>query len=278
MSRITMRIDLHMHSTASDGALAPAEVVQHAREGGLDLIALADHDTVAGVAEAMDAAGDAPRLIPAIEISATHRERDIHVLGYGIDIEHPVMTEYGDRARLAREERLREMVERLGSLDVELDFDDVVAEAGPGSATLARPHLARVMWNEGHVDSVAEAFDRYIGDQGPAFVPVQLFDVPAAIDAIHQTGGVAIWAHPPLPMLGGALREFVDAGLDGLECHRPRVHPQDLNRLLNKARQHDLLVTGGSDWHGHWHGDLGSFWITEREAADFLTALGGPAT
>ena len=269
-----MRIDLHMHSTASDGAFAPGEVVARARAGELDLIALADHDTVAGVGTALGAAGDGLRVVPAIEISATHRDRDIHVLGYGIDHTHPVMRDYDARARTAREARLREMVARLADLDVDVDFDDVRAEAGPGSSSLARPHLARVLWADGHVGSVAEAFDRYIGDDGPAFVPIQLLDVAGAIDAIHQAGGIAVWAHPPMPMLGAALREFVEAGLDGLECHRPRVGPEDLNRLRNRARQHDLLVTGGSDWHGDWHGPLGSFHVERDDITAFLDRLG----
>lgn len=269
-----MKIDLHMHSTASDGGVPPAEVVTRARAGGLDLIALADHDTVAGVPAALAAAGDGVRVIPAIEISASHRERDIHVLGYGIDPHHPVMESYGARARIARVERIREMVHLLTDLQVHVDFEAVLAEAGPDSASLARPHLARVLWAHGHVGSVAEAFDRYIGDQGPAFVPVQLLDVAGAIESIHEAGGLAIWAHPPLPMLGAALREFVDAGLDGLECYRPRVSPEDLNRLLNKARQHELLVTGGSDWHGEWHDDLGSFHVDRHEIAPFLERLG----
>jgi 3',5'-nucleoside bisphosphate phosphatase len=269
-----MKIDLHIHSTASDGALPPREVVAHARAGGLDVIALSDHDTVAGVPAALEAAGDGVRVVPAIEISATHRRRDIHVLGYGIDPGHPTMQLYDARARTAREARLREMVSRLGALGVDIEFDAVVAEAGPDAAVLARPHLARVLHADGHVASIPEAFDRYIGDEGPAFVPVQLLDVAGAIAAIHEAGGLAIWAHPPLPLLGGALREFVAAGLDGLECYRPRVAGDDLNRLLSKARQHALLVTGGSDWHGEWHGDLGTFHVQGDDLAAFLDRLG----
>lgn len=271
---VLMRIDLHIHSTASDGDLPPGEVVTRARTGGLELMALADHDTVAGLPTALEAAGDGIRVLPAIEISATHRERDIHVLGYGIDPGHPVMANYDARARIARAERIRAMIRLLVDLDVEVDFDTVLAEAGPGAAALARPHLARVLLADGHVGSVPEAFDRYIGDHGPAFVPIQLLDVAGAIRSIHEAGGVAVWAHPPLPMLGAALREFVDAGLDGLECYRRRVAPEDLNRLLNKARQHDLLVTGGSDWHGEWHGELGAFHVGRAEVAAFLDRLG----
>ncbi len=268
-----MKLDLHTHSTASDGAFPPAEVVARARAGDLDVIAVADHDTVAGVPAALAAGGSDVRVVTAIEISATHRERDIHVLGYGIDPHHPIMKDYDTRARIAREQRVRDMIGRLADLDVQVEFDAVRAEAGPDSAALARPHLARVLWAQGHVGSVSEAFDRYIGDEGPAFVPVLLLDVAGAIDCIHQAGGLAVWAHPPMPMLGGALREFVEADLDGIECFRPRTTPEELNRLLNKARHHQLLVTGGSDWHGDWHGPLGSFHVDHSDVAPFMERL-----
>ena len=266
-----MKIDLHLHSDASDGALAPSEVAARAAEAGLDLIALADHDTTAGVRPAMAAAEERGiRVLPAIEISASHRGRDIHILGYGIDPDAPALAEHSAEARERRDVRIREMIDRLAELGVDVAYDAVVEEAGPNAQALARPHLARVLWNQGHVPSVSAAFDRYIADDGPAYVPVRAVDVPGAIERVHEAGGLAVWAHPPMPLLGGALREFVEAGLDGLECYRPRVEPSDLNRLLNKARQHDLLVTGGSDWHGHWHGDLGTFHLDPDVLGDFL--------
>lgn len=266
-----MKVDLHLHTDASDGALPPSEVVARADAAGLRLIAIADHDTTAGVRPAAQAAADLDvEVVPAIEISASHRERDIHVLGYLIDPDAPGLAEHSATARARRAERIREMIRRLEELGVTVDYDDVVAEAGPNAQALARPHLARVLWNQGDVSSVAQAFDRYIADDGPAYVPVHALDVPGAIARIHQAGGIAVWAHPPMPLLGGALEEFVDAGLDGIECYRPRVSPPDLNRLLNKARQHDLIVTGGSDWHGEWHGDLGSFYVDSDVLTDFL--------
>lgn len=270
-----MRIDLHVHSTASDGAFSPAEVVERAVGGGLGLISVADHDTVAGVAEAQRAADERLTIVPAIEISAIHRGRDLHILGYGIDVTAPAVQEYQTRARVGREARIRHMIERLSSLDVAVEFDAVAAEAGPG-APLARPHLARVLHADGHVDSIGEAFDRYIGDEGPAFVPTDLLDVPGAIELIHRTGGIAVWAHPPLPLLGSALRSFVEAGLDGLEVYRPRLSKQDTNRVRNKARKLGLLMTGGSDWHGEWHGDLGDFHLLAHQLDPFLERLGIP--
>lgn len=266
-----MKIDLHLHTNASDGALSPPELVDRAAAAGLDLIAIADHDTTAGVRPASEAAAGLDlEVIPAIEVSASHRGRDIHILGYYVDPDADVLAEHTASARDRRDSRVREMIHRLEGLGVSVEYDDVVEEAGPNAQALARPHLARVLWNQGHVGSVGEAFDRYIADDGPAYVAVDAVGVRRAIDRIHQAGGIAVWAHPPMPLLGGALREFIDAGLDGIECYRPRVSPADLNRLLNKARQHGILATGGSDWHGHWHGDLGSFHLDRDVLAEFL--------
>jgi predicted metal-dependent phosphoesterase TrpH len=269
-----VRVDLHVHSSASDGALPPETLAEQARAGGLDLIAVADHDTVAGVEPARAAAPDGLTVLSAIEISASHRGRDIHVLGYGVDPRAPALLDYTGQARQARADRIREMIRRLANQDIHVSYEDVLEQAGPDARVLARPHLARALQKAGHVDSIAQAFDWYIGDDGPAFVPTELIDVPGAIALIQDTGGIAVWAHPPLILLGGALREFVDAGLQGLECYRPRVTPQDLNRLLNKAAHHQLLVTGGSDWHGDWHGPLGSFHVDPDAVAPFLERVG----
>ena len=269
-----MRIDLHLHSTASDGALTPRALVDRAAAGGLDVVALADHDTAAGVEEAVEAAGGRLHVVPAIELSAGHDGRDLHILGYGIDPTTAELARYEAQARAGRSTRIRAMIERLEALDVSVEFDAVVAEAGPDARALARPHLARVLLADGHVTSFAEAFDRFIGDQGPAYVPTEMVDVAGAIRLIHEAGGIAVWAHPPVRLLGPPLREFVEAGLDGIECYRPRVSEPDLRRLLAKARRHHLLVGGGSDWHGDWHGELGAFHLDRSEVGDLLDRLG----
>jgi 3',5'-nucleoside bisphosphate phosphatase len=269
-----MRLDLHLHSTASDGALAPAELVARARKGGLDVIALTDHDTAAGVPEAVAAAADELRVIPAIEMSAEHSDRDLHILGYFRDVAAPVLVEYAEKARGAREERIRMMIDRLADLDVVVDFDAVIQEAGPGASSLARPHLARVLRASGHVESIAEAFDRFIGDQGPAFVGTRLLDTRAAIELIHAAAGIAVWAHPPADAIAVLLPQLVDMGLDGLEVYRPRLAQAEVDRLKRAARRYGLLATGGSDWHGDWHGELGSFHLGPAPLRDFLDRIG----
>jgi 3',5'-nucleoside bisphosphate phosphatase len=269
-----MRVDLHLHSTASDGAHPPREIVARARAARLDVIALADHDTTAGVADARSAAGSEIEVIPALEISAAHAGRDLHILGYFVDLDAPPLVRYVARARTVREDRIREMIQRLAALDVPVDFDAVIAEAGPDAGSLARPHLARVLHAAGHVSTVSEAFDRFIGDEGPAYVAARLLDVPGAIRLIHDAGGLAVWAHPPQSLLDAVLPAFVEAGLDGIECYRPRLPEPDLQRLLQQVRRHRLVATGGSDWHGDWHGDLGSFYLQRDHVREFLE-LGG---
>jgi 3',5'-nucleoside bisphosphate phosphatase len=265
-----VRIDLHIHSTASDGMFSPGEVVVRARAGALDIIALADHDTVGGVPDALAAAGEDVGVVPAIEISARHGPRDIHVLGYFIDPSAAGLLEYTHRAQEARTARMHEMIERLATLNVAVEFDAVIKEAGPHVRSLARPHLARVMHAAGHVGSVSEAFERFIGDEGPAFVPARLLDVAGAIRLIHEAGGLAVWAHPSAAHFDGLLPLFAEAGLDGVECYRPRLPDADLQRLLRGVRRHDLLATGGSDWHGDWHGDLGGFHLDLDRLRPFL--------
>lgn len=249
---------------------SPADVVARARAGALDVIALADHDTAGGVPEAVAAARPDLRVIPAIEISARHGDRDVHILGYFIDTAAPRILDYAARAQEVREARMHEMIEKLAALDVAVEFDAVIEEAGPDVRSLARPHLARVMRACGHVDSIAEAFDRFIGDDGPAFVPARLLDVASAIELIHEVGGLAVWAHPPAALLDSLITPFVEAGIDGVECYRPRLPDTDLQRLLRAVRRHDLMATGGSDWHGDWHSDLGTFHLGPAELGPFL--------
>lgn len=269
-----MRIDLHLHSAVSDGSLRPERLVRAARAGGLDVIALADHDTVAGVRRAEEEGRGSVHVIPAMEISSTYEGRDLHFLGYFIDPEAPAITRYTDWAGKQRARRIRGMIELLEGLGVHVEFDDVVREAGAQASGLARPHLARVLVDHGAVDSFAQAFDRFIGDEGPAFLPTNLPGPRDAFALIHEAGGVAAWAHPPLSTLDSLLPRFVDWGMDGLECYRPRLNDAQTRAALESARAHGLFPTGGSDWHGDWHGRLGDFAIGPADVRELLDAGG----
>lgn len=278
-----MRIDLHLHTNASDGQLSPAELVRTALLAQLDLIAITDHDTVAGIEEALQAADrlhlpDAengppakrPLIIPGIEVSSTHAGTELHFLGYFVDHRLPLLTEFAAAAAERRRSRMLGMVERLAQLGIEIEYDDVVAAAGSRSTTLGRPHLARALVAKGYVPTTNDAFDRYLGDDGPAFIPTDLLDPREAIELIEAAGGLAVWAHPPRELVETELEKFVDWGLQGLECYRPRNNTSTTHHLLYAADAYELLVTGGSDWHGEWNGPLGSFSVGEKQIVEFL--------
>ncbi|MGH7577985.1 MAG: PHP domain-containing protein [Longimicrobiales bacterium] len=269
-----MRIDLHLHSTASDGSLTPGVLVRTAAGAGLDIIALTDHDTVAGVDEASSAAAGAVHVIHAIEMSATHDAGELHVLGYFIDASHPALIAYSGEAVRARRTRMHGMLKRLERLGVRVEYEEVAAAAGPDGAAIGRPHLARALVQRGYVQSFADAFDRYIGDRAPAFLPTELLSARAAIELIHTTGGVAVWAHPRASLFHREIRRFAGWGLDGVECFRPRSAPEECLAFETTTRALGMLVTGGSDWHGEWHGRLGEFSMSRDEVGAFL-ARGG---
>jgi 3',5'-nucleoside bisphosphate phosphatase len=269
------RIDLHLHTTASDGGLAPRELVQAARAGRLDIIAVADHDTTAGVPDAVAEAGAAGdvRVVPALEVSSTMAGQDLHVLGYFIDVGHPALERYAATAAGRRRERLLQMAERLRGLGLPVGDEDV-ATAIAATGSPGRPHLARILVERGWVRSHGEAFERYLGDGGPAFIPVELLTPGEAIALIRDAGGVAVWAHPPPAALERELPRMVSWGLGGLECFRPRALPEERSRLLAAARAHGLVASGGSDWHGVWQGALGDFAVGEADVKALL-AFGG---
>ncbi len=254
-----MKLDLHVHSSASDGRVVPAELVRAAAAAKLDVIALTDHDTIAGVAAACAAAtATCVEVIPGIEISTRDAEGEFHILGYGIDPLSPALLAHSADAAARRAERMQRMLDRLRPLGIELRLDEVDALAG-SPACLGRPHLARALVARGSVASFGEAFERYLRDGGPAFVRTDFPSVAEAIGRIQAGGGVAVWAHPPGDCVAEVLPRLVALGLAGVECYRPRTPPQASSRLVGLAAAHGLLTTGGSDWHGPHHGPLGRF-------------------
>lgn len=267
-----MRLDLHLHSNASDGECPPAEVVRRAADARLDVIALTDHDTAAGVDEARETAEGYPiHVIPGLEVSSTWKGHDIHVLGYFVDTDAPALRGHADHARRRRSERMREMISLLDDVGVAVSYDDVLSAAGDEVESLARPHLAQALVARGHVATVREAFDRYISDQGPAFVPTRLQSPAEAAELIREAGGLASWAHPPRDQLDELLPLLVDSGLEGIEVFRPNHAPYQVRDLQDRARRFGLVATGGSDWHGPDRGrELGEFHVTSDEVGAFL--------
>lgn len=270
-----MKIDLHLHSHVSDGDLSPAALVRTAVEAGLGLISLTDHDTAAGVAEAMEMAEALPvSVIPGIEMSTCEPPYELHLLGYWIDPASAPIVRHQEGAERRRVERMEAMIRRLQGMGVRIEMEEVRRAAGPEARSLGRPHLARALLASGQIRSFGEAFTRYIGDRGPAFVS-QDFPAPAeAIRAIREAGGVAVWAHPPLDIVAELLPGFAEAGLEGVECYRPGATPADVDLLRGLAKRHGLFLTGGSDWHGPRRTALGDFYLAASQVPELL-ARGG---
>ncbi len=253
-----MRIDLHTHTTASDGFLPPATLVQAVRAAGVEVLGVTDHDTVGGLAEVEGHARDAGvRLVPGIELSAYWRQVELHILGYFLDPTDLALSAFLGRTREARLERLHAMISRLFRLGLSVSTEEVLAEAQRG--TVGRPHLARVLVRHGFVGSTDEAFDRYLATDRPAFVPRPDVSVADAIGVIHAAGGIASLAHPGLHDRDDALPDLLAAGLDAIEVYHPNHTPPKTARYRRLAAARGLLVTGGSDFHGAPGGDHACF-------------------
>lgn len=256
--------DLHLHSTASDGTLSPAEVMRRVAEFGLQGASLTDHDTADGIAEARE---EAARLgidfISGIELSSGDGTREIHVLGYGLDPGHAALEEHREATYAIRRSRIISMVERLQSLGHRLELDAALAHVGDGMP--GRPHVARAMVEAGIVDDLGEAFRTYLAEGGEAFIPKPVFHVRDAIQLIHRTGGVAVLAHPGHQFTDHEIAALVRLGLDGIEVSHPS-HTADLEAYYRVvAERLGLIATGGSDYHGARDGGdgraLGSYGV-----------------
>jgi len=242
------RVDLHTHSTASDGAVSPTGLVEQARSAGLVAVALTDHDTVSGVVEAR-AAGVRVGLdvIAGVELSAVEDDSEVHILGLHL-ADTRTLEPALDALRKARVRRAERMVEMLCSLGATLTMDAVMAQAGPGA--VGRPHVARALIAAGWARDQRDAFDRFLGAGRPAFVAKQRLTVSDAIRLVHDAGGVAVVAHPGREGTLARLEELRAAGLDGVEVRHPGHSAEDEARLGALAGALDLLPSGGSDWHG----------------------------
>jgi predicted metal-dependent phosphoesterase TrpH len=269
-----MDVDLHIHTTASDGMLRPAELVRACAAAALDVIAIADHDTIAGSIEGVEAARALSiHVVPAIEISASGSDLDLHILGYFVDPSSAELRAYTREAKDGRERRLAEMLTRLHAQGCGVEFDAVVA-ASDGKGTVGRPHLARALVKAGHASSEQDAFERFIGNASPAYVPNSLVNPQEAIALIVRAGGVPVWAHPPTYQIDSHLSILVGFGLRGIEVYRPGMLHSKLLRLEAAARGAGLLPSGGSDWHGPEGGPVGTFRVKAEQVAELL-AVGG---
>jgi predicted metal-dependent phosphoesterase TrpH len=247
------KLDLHLHSKVSDGRLSPSELVRYAHECGVTTMALTDHDSTDGVAEAR-AVGEAlgMRVIPGVELSTDLPGVSIHVLGLCVDHQQPDFQRAVGQFREARLTRAQQMVDALGRLGAPISLERVFEIAGEGS--VGRPHVAQALLEAGHIQSIEEAFERFIGRNGPAYFEGFRMEPREAVQLIHSAGGLAAWAHPN-ELDGRDWREFlphvVAAGVDGLEVYYSKDYGPDVPRqLLEMCTRYNLLPTVGSDYHG----------------------------
>jgi predicted metal-dependent phosphoesterase TrpH len=245
-------IDLHLHTTASDGRLTPAELVARASAAGLTTMSVTDHDTVAAIAEVTaEASRVGIRVVPGIEITSIDDGRDVHMLGYFFDPDSHELTEFLTSQQALRVSRVREIAARLATLNMPVDVDWVLlsAAARPGSS-VGRPQLARELVRAGHVDSVQQAFDQWLATGRPAFVPRTGPSPATVVATIHAAGGVASMAHPGVTKRDELIVPMIDSGLDALEVYHSDHKPEDVIEYRGMAARFNVLITGGSDFHG----------------------------
>jgi predicted metal-dependent phosphoesterase TrpH len=256
-------VDLHAHTTASDGAVSPTELVESAKRADLEAIAITDHDTIAGNDEALaTGARIGIRVVCGCELSAYERDFEIHLLALHISDAGAIESSLAGFQR-ERIDRGHAIVERLAAAGAPIDINDVLAECAGGA--LGRPHIARVLIRAGHAADHREAFDRFLGAGRPAYVAKPRLEIADAIGLAHSAGALAVWAHPGREGTRERLVRLASHGLDGVEVRHPGHTPTDVVRLERLARELELVPSGGSDWHGATEGyrTLGNMHVPE---------------
>lgn len=259
------QIDLHLHTNLSDGTSSPAELLEIVRAKNLSAFSVTDHDTLRGYWEVKELLikGD-PELIPGLELSLTVNGDDLHLLAYLFDPNYEALVKALDEFRQRRNHRGRLMVQRLNEMGIDISYEDVQVAAG--EAAVGRPHVAETMFRLKTVRTYEEAFEKYIRNGGPAYVPKRNFTPEEAISLIHQAGGVTVLAHPVIDATYRHAEMLVALGLDGIEIYHPVHRQSDTDRLRHLAERYRLLVSGGSDFHGRngRYGTVGSQNVPEQ--------------
>ncbi|MDH4037136.1 MAG: PHP domain-containing protein [Candidatus Krumholzibacteria bacterium] len=250
MTTSEARIDLHTHSNNSDGVHAPSALIDLAKWKGISAISLCDHDSLEGYPELEAAARrEGIEVLTGVELSCEHIGHDLHVLGYGVDRTSPPLQALLHDFRAARQRRGEQIVEKLAGQGIRIDIEKVMAKAAGGA--LGRPHIAAALVEAGLVPDFPQAFARYIGEGCPAYVEKYKMLPDEAVAAIHAAGGLAFVAHPGYYLEDeDAFRTMLQRGFDGVEVYHPYHQPAVIKRLLGIASDYNLLISGGSDFHG----------------------------
>jgi predicted metal-dependent phosphoesterase TrpH len=275
--------DLHCHTSASDGLLTPAALIRKALDEGIGIIAIADHDTIEGIGEAVfEGKKTGVKVIPACEFSIDYGPGDFHLLGYGIDCGNIELDRALSRIKTIRENRIPLMVERLAATGIDITAEEVFEEARGGSP--GKPHLARVLVRKGFARSFAHAFDAYLGMGKPGDVPKEKIPVESAVSLIKNAGGIAVCAHPvSLELKRDATEHFLknlfSLGIAGVEAYANMHDDDDVGAIIGMAERIGLIVTGGSDYHGDKGEILGCYGggrrIPEKCSRDLLSLMEG---
>lgn len=250
------KIDLHIHSRYSDGLLWPDEIIKYAVMRNIAAISIADHDTVAGIESAVQEGEIAGvEVVPGIEISVFMNNRELHFLGYFFDYKHPEIRSYNRALEISREKRAQEIIRLLNKLGFRLRIQDVIKISG--NAPIGRPHIAEALVAHNYVFSLRDAFNKYLGEGKPAYVPKSIVKPADAIQLIKKTDGLVFLAHPAAGYVNDReIQELVDNGLDGLETIHPKHTNRDVRSLQQIAKKYNLLQSGGSDCHGGREGGV----------------------
>jgi 3',5'-nucleoside bisphosphate phosphatase len=266
------KADLHTHTTASDGALAPGDLLRKARQKGLKTLAITDHDTIKGYLEARPVADELGiELLPGVEITALWEKREIHLLAYMFNPEHPGICDLLVRHKVARVNRMKGIVRSLNKKGLDIDYDEIRAESRTGN--VGRPHAAAVLIRKGYVRGKSEAFIRYLSTEKLGEVQTNYTGVADVVKTVRQAGGVLSLAHPGPLYSADEVDELVEYGLDGLECIHPS-HNFNVQRTFTKlAKTRNLLVTGGSDYHGTGRSDYDPYFGIVTVGNQYVSAL-----
>ncbi|MEG6586430.1 PHP domain-containing protein [Dendrosporobacter sp. 1207_IL3150] len=247
-----MKTDLHIHTTASDGRLTPLEILNHAIEVGLNHISITDHDTVDGLLELHELgylANKKITIITGIEFSTDLPLNEVHILGYNIDIFSCELQKQLDLIIRDRWDRVNRTIEKLTELGYAVEFDRIVELAG-NTTSIGRPHIARALVEKGYFPTVTEVFNTLLYKNGPAYVPHYKLSYTSVIKLIEQSGGISVLAHPGLVEDDTIVDDIINSGINGIEVYHPRHNSTQIEKYLELAKRNNLIVTGGSDFHG----------------------------
>ncbi|GED13002.1 PHP domain-containing protein [Aneurinibacillus migulanus] len=274
------KADLHSHTTASDGTCSVQQSIERAKANGLAALGITDHDTVAALASALEEGKrQGVEIVPGVEISSVYAGKDVHVLGYYMDINNPEFLHRLEELREVRGKRNQMMIEKLNELGISITMEEVERRKKEKAGNIGRPHMAEVLMEKGIVTSMKEAFDKYLGSTGAAYVNPPRISPEEAIDIIQEAGGVAVLAHPGLYKNPEMVRKLIEYGLQGIEVYHPDNDEEDTRLYGALADEYHLVKTAGSDFHGMrgdevFHADLGAYTVT-METVRQLRELSG---